>query len=279
MSISNRQRIAGSRILPLLLLLSLFPVTERRSAAENSGPLRVEQLRGIDKSQLVHDSMEQGNAQRGAILFHQAHIQCAKCHATGQEASLLGPNLSQYTEKVTREHLIESILTPSKKIRDGFQTVVVLTDEGISTTGILAADQGDRLVVRDASNDGREMELRKQDLEDWSLSDLSLMPEGLVNQLGTRQQFYDLARYVIEIAEQGPQRAEELEPPAALTQLPPLPEYEKDVDHRGMIATFDAESLQRGQKIYNRVCANCHGTIEREGSLPTAPRFATVSTD
>ncbi|MDG2383879.1 MAG: c-type cytochrome [Pirellulaceae bacterium] len=275
MSISYRKRLSRAWLFSLLLLLSLFSVTTKRVTAQNSGKLLVDQLRAIDQSQLVDDAMERGDAQRGAILFHQAQMQCAKCHATGREASLLGPNLSRYDEKVVRTHLIESMLDPSKKIREGFQTVVVLTADGISTTGILAADRGDRLVVRDASNDGREMELRKQELEDWSLSELSLMPEGLVNQLGTRQQFYDLARYVIEIAEQGPKRAEELEPPAALTQLPPLPEYEKDVDHRGMIATFDAESLQRGQKIYNRVCANCHGTIEREGSLPTAPRFAT----
>ena len=29
--------------------------------------------------------------------------------------------------------------------------------------------------------------------------------------------------------------------------------------------------------IYNRVCANCHGTKEQPGSLPTAPRFASAT--
>ena len=67
----------------------------------------------------------------------------------------------------------------------------------------------------------------------------------------------------------------ELQPPASLIQLPPLPEYESSIDHAGIIRDFDEESLKRGQKIYDRVCANCHGTHDREGSLPTAPRFAT----
>ncbi len=35
--------------------------------------------------------------------------------------------------------------------------------------------------------------------------------------------------------------------------------------------------LDRGQTIYDRVCANCHGTEDRPGSLPSAPRFATAT--
>ena len=257
-----------------LALLAIHAVTSV-AAAQFSGQPMLDQLRSIGVPQLVNESMERGDAQRGAILFHQAQLQCAKCHATGREPSLLGPNLAKYETKVTREHLIESILEPSKHIREGYQTIIVLTDDGISLTGILAADDGEQLIVRDASNDGRETSLDKQTLEDWTLSKQSLMPVGLVDQLGTREQFFDLARYVIEIAEQGADRARELEPPAALTQLPPLPEYEQEVDHRGMISSFDSDAFERGQKIYNRVCANCHGTAKREGSLPTAPRFAT----
>ena len=34
-------------------------------------------------------------------------------------------------------------------------------------------------------------------------------------------------------------------------------------------------AFDRGAAIYARVCANCHGTLEAPGSLPTAPRFAT----
>ena len=41
-----------------------------------------------------------------------------------------------------------------------------------------------------------------------------------------------------------------------------------------MIAGLDAASFQRGEKIYDRVCANCHGTKDHAGSLPTSLRFA-----
>jgi len=31
--------------------------------------------------------------------------------------------------------------------------------------------------------------------------------------------------------------------------------------------------MERGEKIYNRLCITCHGNTEKEGSLPTALKF------
>ena len=259
-----------SPILPLMIAAACLTTARAQPISQ---PI-VDQLQTADLTLLVRDAMQQGDAQRGAILFHQQHMQCAKCHATSDKQSLLGPSLVQFDKQIQRPHLVESILYPSKVIREGYQTVVAVTDQGKPLSGILEADREGQLVIRDASRDGRQLVLDKGSLEQWSLSKQSLMPEGLINQLGSKQQFLDLVRYVIEVAEHGPRRAKELAPPAALVQLPPLPEYENDIDHAGMLADLDDEAYQRGQKIYNRVCANCHGTHQRQGSLPTAPRFA-----
>src|SRR5262249_6139346 len=50
--------------------------------------------------------------------------------------------------------------------------------------------------------------------------------------------------------------------------------YERDLDHVGLIRSLDKESFLRGKAIYDRICANCHGTREQPGSLPTSLRFA-----
>lgn len=100
------------------------------------------------------------------------------------------------------------------------------------------------------------------------------MPEGLMNVLATRQEFLDLTRYLIQISEKGPDRARQLRPAASLIAPPPIPEYERDLDHAGLISSWDEQSLKRGETIYTRVCANCHGTRDRQGSLPTSLRFA-----
>jgi mono/diheme cytochrome c family protein len=98
------------------------------------------------------------------------------------------------------------------------------------------------------------------------------MPAGLMNQLADRQQFYDLAAFLIECAEFGPARARSLRPDAALIN-PPLPAYEADLDHAGLIAELDAAAFERGRALYVRLCASCHGTASEPGSMPTSLRF------
>ena len=53
-----------------------------------------------------------------------------------------------------------------------------------------------------------------------------------------------------------------------------MPEYGTDIDHAGLISRPRRESFKRGEAIYDRVCANCHGTKDQPGSLPTSLRFA-----
>ena len=44
-------------------------------------------------------------------------------------------------------------------------------------------------------------------------------------------------------------------------------------DHRKWIAGWNDESLATGKQIYETLCVTCHGTPEKEGSLPTALKF------
>ena len=230
------------------------------------------QVRGI--ASLVKSAREIGDARRGALLFHQPIFQCSKCHSIGEQDSPLGPNLAMWKEQPTPEHLVESILNPSKVIRDGYQTVSVLTDEGTQHTGVLVAGPKGSVTLRSADEDGKTIVFFEDRLEDVVMSSKSIMPEGLVDQLASTEQFFDLARYVLEVAQQGPSRAAELQPKADLIGLPPLPAYEQSIDHAAMIRGFNDDTFDTGERIYNRVCANCHGTHDREGSLPTSPRFA-----
>ena len=52
--------------------------------------------------------------------------------------------------------------------------------------------------------------------------------------------------------------------------------YEKDIDHKGIILGLDSpqsNSFEKGEKIYNNICTNCHGNPAQEGSVPTAHKF------
>ena len=111
------------------------------------------------------------------------------------------------------------------------------------------------------------------------------MPAGLVNALASRQQFLDLVRYLMEIAEHGPARARALRPDPALV-APPLPEYERKLDHAGLIAGLGPEQLpaRRGdlqprlrqlprhqgpaRLAADRASVRLRGAQERQRSLP-----------
>src|SRR5690606_37551030 len=68
---------------------------------------------------------------------------------------------------------------------------------------------------------GRRRVLPRSRIEAQQTSPLSVMPEGQVNLLANRQQFLDLLAYLIEIAEQGPERAAALRPPGVAAWPPP----------------------------------------------------------
>lgn len=233
-----------------------------------------EQLRQLPPAELARQAREFGDAPRGAVVFHQPHMACAKCHSVGSSTSpVLGPDLAISERKLTDEELVESILLPSKVVRKEYEPVVVVTVDGRTFQGLLVEKSNERVVVRDASRDGVSVTLSEADVAELSASAISLMPAGQVNQLASRQQFLDLVRYLIEIRDGGAARARSLQPSPTLLTLA-LPEYEQRLDHAGFLRDWDEKSLKRGELIYRRVCANCHGTHDQPGSLPTAPRFA-----
>ncbi len=45
-------------------------------------------------------------------------------------------------------------------------------------------------------------------------------------------------------------------------------------DHVALIAAWDQASHERGRVIYQTFCSTCHGTADKEGSLPTSRHFA-----
>ncbi len=224
---------------------------------------------------LARAAREAGDARHGALLFHQAQLACARCHSVADEDSktALGPNLAKLGKEVSDAFLVESVLVPSRSIRKGFETTTILTEDGKTITGFVTDETADRISLRDASAEGRVVTVAKATIDDRKVDSTSLMPVGQVNQLTHRQDFLDLIRYLIEIRDGGPSRAVALQPdPAQLALV--LPEYEAHVDHAGLISKLDRKSLQRGEAIYSLSCANCHGTREQLGSLPTSLRFA-----
>lgn len=261
---------------PFVLLSAILVVGDDHSPIGVPGPLD-QQLRREDPSAL-RDARRLGDARRGALVFYQPALTCTKCHVNERADAppTLGPDLAALGKDVPDVELVEGILEPSKAIKKGYEPVTIATDDGRTLTGLLVEERADALVLKDPSQEGKPVTIARGRIEHQSRGGPSIMPGGLVNTLGSRQQFLDLVRYLMEIAEHGPARARALRPDPSLVS-PPLPDYERRLDHAGMIAGLGPQNFRRGEAIYARVCANCHGTKDQPGSLPTAPRFASAT--
>ncbi|NBY03382.1 MAG: heme-binding protein, partial [Planctomycetes bacterium] len=242
-------------------------------AAEPALPLQ-QQLIKEDISNLSRDAREKGNASRGALAFYRQDMACIRCHSVGDDNNKYGPDLTKLGKEATDIYLVESMILPSKVIKKGFETVVITTKAGKTISGLLAEDKNDAVVIRDNAIDGKLISVSKKEIEERNDKGPSLMPDGLINVLSGRQEFLDMARFLMEVAEKGPEYAKQMRPASSLFAALPLPEYEKDIDHAGFLQSNDAKSFKRGEAIYLRVCANCHGTKDQVGSMPTSLRFA-----
>jgi putative heme-binding domain-containing protein len=167
-----------------------------------------ERLAGVDPKTLADEARAKGDENRGAQLFYNLTVSCAKCHDPGKRHRL-GPDLAAKRDGVSDPFLIESVLHPSKVIRKGFAQIIVVTDGGLVVTGFKAEDKGESMVVREPAG-GKEILIPKDEVDQVVPSPKSAMPPGLVNQLGDRQQFLDIARFLMEINDGGPERLIEL---------------------------------------------------------------------
>ena len=135
-----------------------------------------------------------GDAGRGRAIFEDAKgAGCNRCHRVKGAGGEVGPDLSNIGGKFAREHLVESVLEPSRQIVEGYRSTIVALEDGRVFTGLVKSETADRLTLVDI--EAREQTVLKQDIAGRKFADVSIMPEGLAAKL-TRPQFADLIAYL-----------------------------------------------------------------------------------
>ena len=130
-----------------------------------------------------------GRVQAGRELFKK---HCAACHKLFGEGGKLAPDLTM-TSRKDLDALLVNIVDPGAVIRRDFLASVIVTKSGRSVTGLVVDRKGDDLSVADAK--GKIVRVPKSDIEIERVSDTSVMPERLLEQLSP-QQLRDLMAYL-----------------------------------------------------------------------------------
>jgi len=142
----------------------------------------------------------QGDPQAGETIYRRAALQCTVCHAIGGAGGVIGPDMVSIGASAPVDYLIESLLEPSKKIKEGYHTTLVTLKNGDSFAGAIAREDTNELVVRDAV--GKENRIPKTDIASNNISPVSLMPPGLTAQL-REDEFIHLVRFLSELGKDG----------------------------------------------------------------------------
>jgi putative heme-binding domain-containing protein len=208
---------SGSRIAHLLPKTGLKPEMAKaglrmaREGGRNEPDLVWALTRGADLEgeaqtlsqaeleQLAASAAKNGDAARGEKLFRRPELACYTCHAIGGVGGKVGPDLTSIGASSPVDYLVESVLYPNRKIKEGYHSVIVETKDGMEYSGVLSRESSEELVIRDATN--KEITLAKKDIQNRSTGN-SLMPSGLIDGLSPEER-QDLIRFLSELGKPG----------------------------------------------------------------------------
>ncbi|HLW68314.1 MAG TPA: PVC-type heme-binding CxxCH protein [Gemmataceae bacterium] len=142
----------------------------------------------IDK---MRGEMYQGNASfaKGKLVFENT---CAKCHTFEGKGADVGPALDGAARDI--EYLLVNIIDPNRVIGAPYFIRTVELKNGRSEIGLLAEEDANTVTLK-VENGVRKV-IPKKDIENITVQEKSMMPEGLDKNLSV-QDFRDLIRYVM----------------------------------------------------------------------------------
>jgi putative heme-binding domain-containing protein len=131
---------------------------------------------------------------RGMTAFVKAR--CNQCHVVAGHGVNLGPDLEESVKTLRGEELLRQIIEPSSKIHEKFQSHRIVTSDGRVVTGVIMREDDESVMVATNLLTPTSLtKVRKGEIEERVLSEVSPMPVGLVNVL-TRDEIVDLHAYV-----------------------------------------------------------------------------------
>lgn len=110
------------------------------------------------------------NLNRGHEVYTEA---CSPCHQIANEGHNVGPDLMGQIG-MAEETLLHDILTPSQRIRPGFEMTEALTTDGVIIAGLLKNDGATSITLRQAG--GIDQEILRKDISEIRRTATSLMP-------------------------------------------------------------------------------------------------------
>jgi len=145
----------------------------------NITALSPDKLTPAKLKELADLAVKSGDPARGERVYRRAELGCVLCHAIGGVGGKVGPDMTSLGAAAPVDYLVESVLLPNAKIKEGFHGITIETKDDLEYSGILVRETGQEVVVRNAQN--QEVSVAKSNLRKRANASQSLMPSGLLD--------------------------------------------------------------------------------------------------
>jgi putative heme-binding domain-containing protein len=141
-----------------------------------------------------------GDPFRGEQVYRRSELACVTCHSIGGAGGKVGPDMTSIGASAPVDYLVEALLLPNVKIKEGYHAINLETKDGRSFTGTLALQTQDEIVLRTST--GAEVSVAKNNIESRQNGTVSLMPGALLDNLGEQDKL-DLVAFLSRLGKPG----------------------------------------------------------------------------
>jgi putative heme-binding domain-containing protein len=132
-----------------------------------------------------------GDPGEGAIVYDD---NCSDCHTLNEEGGEIGPDLTGISAKGLK-YISDSILQPLKSLTKGFETYVVIDQDGRQTVGLKTRDEAGEVDITTANGD--VITIEKADIKEIKIDETkSVMPDDLSEAM-TVKDYQDILAFLM----------------------------------------------------------------------------------
>jgi putative heme-binding domain-containing protein len=185
-------RLLQERAVEVKLLATKLPDLKERLARLTAGlPPADERLNELMKKRKQGFLKAKADATLGRKVFEK---NCANCHQLSGQGAKIGPQLDGIGIRGL-DRLLEDTLDPNRNVDQAFRLTTILLKKGQVVSGLVLREEGAVLILAD--NQGKEVRVAKDIVEERSTSQQSPMPANLADQIPDAE-FYQLLAYLLQ---------------------------------------------------------------------------------
>jgi len=164
-------------------------VTDVWGEIRDSSAEKIQRIASL-KELLTADRLASASSAKGRAIFNS---NCAKCHRLFGQGEKIGPELTG-ANRNNIDYLLENIVDPSAVVSKDFGMTIVVTTDGQTLNGLVAA-KTDKTLSLQTQNELKTILL--EDVEQTKRSTMSPMPDGMLDNL-SEDQIANLINYLMQ---------------------------------------------------------------------------------